>query len=246
MVAERFAPDSKRRIEKPDMMQSFIKHGLTQEEAVAESLIQILGGSDTSATVIRVIMLYIMTNHRVYAKLQAEIDEGTKNNRISSPVIKDSEARKLPYLQAVIREGLRIWPAATGLMSKVTPPEGDTINGLFVPGGVNIGSNLWSILRSTETFGQDSDCFRPERWLEASPEIYTHMERVGELIWGYGKYKCLGRNVALMELNKIFVELLRNFDWTLINPTKAWNSECVGLWIQSDLFVRVTERGAKD
>jgi len=152
-------------------------------------------------------MLYIMTNHRVYAKLQAEIDEGTRNNRISSPVIKDSEARKLPYLQAVIREGLRIWPAATGLMSKVTPPEGDTINGVFVPGGVNIGSNLWSILRSTETFGQDSDYFRPERWLEASPEIYTHMERVGELIWGYGKYKCLGRSVALMELNKIFVEV---------------------------------------
>jgi Cytochrome P450 len=207
MVAERFLPGSKKRTEKPDMLQSFINHGITQEEAVFESIITILGGSDTMAIAIRATMLFIITNPHVYGKLQAEIDDAVKTGAISDPVIKDSEARELPYLQAVIREGLRILPPGTGQMPKLSPPEGDIVNGIFIPGGVNVGTNPWAIMRSSENFGQDSEVFRPERWLEASPKKRKEMEYVFELIWAYGKYKCLGQSVAIMELNKIFFEV---------------------------------------
>jgi hypothetical protein len=60
---------------------------------------------------------------------------------ISSP-IQDAEARKLPYLQAVIKEGLRIFPPVVGLMSKVVPPEGDVIDNLFVQEGQGLGTEL--------------------------------------------------------------------------------------------------------
>jgi cytochrome P450 len=206
MVAERFLPDAKTRVSKPDMLGSFINHGLTEEEAVSESLLQILAGSDTSATAIRAIMLFIMTSPLVYNKLQAEIDSFVLSSKPDT-IISDSQARELQYLQAVIREGLRIFPAGPGIMAKVVPPEGDTINGVFVPGGTNIGHNVWSFMRSTETWGHDATLFRPERWLEASPEKRRQMERVGDLLFGYGKYKCLGMNVALMELNKVFFEV---------------------------------------
>jgi cytochrome P450 len=207
MVTERFSLESKKRIKELDMLQSFINHGITQEEAIFESIITILGGSDTMAIAIRAIMLFIITNPHVYRKLQTEIDEAMKTGAISDPVIKDSEARELPYLQAVIREGLRIFPPGTGQMPKLSPPEGDTVNGIFIPGGVRVGTNPWAIMRSPENFGPDSEVFRPERWLEASPQRRMEMEYVLELVWAYGKYKCLGQSIAMMELNKIFFEV---------------------------------------
>lgn len=154
-------------------------------------------------------MLYLMTSPRVYLSLQAEIDAAIREGRISSPVVSGREARTLPYLQAAIKEGLRIWPPGTGLLAKQVPPEGDTINGVFLPGGTNIGVNTWAVLRAPEVFGEDADIFRPERWLEATPEQYAKMERASEWVWGYGKYVCLGKNVALIELNKVFVEASR-------------------------------------
>jgi cytochrome P450 len=152
-------------------------------------------------------MLNIISSRQVYTTLQAEIDAAIASGKISSPVVSDAEARTLPYLQAVIKEGLRIYPPAAGLASKLVPPAGETINGIFVPGGTKIGANYFALLRNGDAFSPDPTCFRPERWLEASPEQLAKMEKVQELVWGYGKYVCLGRSVALIELNKIFVEV---------------------------------------
>ena len=49
--------------------------------------------------------------------------------------------------------------------------------------------------------------FRPERWLEIQESKYAEMARVVDLAFGSGRFKCLGRGVALMELNKIIVEV---------------------------------------
>jgi cytochrome P450 len=152
-------------------------------------------------------MLYIITSGHTYNTLQAEIDAAIASGKISSPVIHDAEARTLPYLQAVIKEGLRIFPPAVGLASKVVPPAGDTINGVFVPGGTKIGANFSALLRNADAFSPDPASFRPERWLDAGPEQLAKMEKVQELVFGYGKYVCLGRSVAFIELNKIFVEV---------------------------------------
>jgi cytochrome P450 len=42
------------------------------------------------------------------------------------------------------------------------------------------------------------------------------MEKTVKLVFGYGKYQCLGQNIAWIELNKIFFELIRNFEWSVI------------------------------
>ena len=86
----------------------------------------------------RAICLFLITTPKVLWRLTAEIDEAVNNGSISSP-IQDSEARELPYLQACIKEGLRMFPPVAGLFPKVVPPEGDTINGVFLPGGTEIG-----------------------------------------------------------------------------------------------------------
>jgi cytochrome P450 len=161
-----------------------------------------MAGSDTTATAIRSTFLYLIMHPRVVSKLRAEME----SNSISLP-IQDAEARQLPYLQAVIKEGLRIFPPVVGLMSKEVPPQGDMINGLFVPGGTKIGFGAYGIYRNKTIWGQDADIFRPERWLEVSPEKLKEMESTLEIVFSYGKYQCLGKNLAMMELNKIFVEV---------------------------------------
>jgi cytochrome P450 len=97
-----------------------------------------LAGSDTTATATRSTMLYLMTSPHVYSTLEREIDTAIKQNTISSPIT-NAEGQKLPYLQAVIKEGLRIYPPVTGLMLKEVPKGGDILNGIFVPGGAEIG-----------------------------------------------------------------------------------------------------------
>lgn len=164
---------------------------------------QSLAGSDTTATAIRATTLYIITSPRILASLRAEIAAA----KPSWPVITDAEAREMPYLQAVIKEGLRIFPPVTGQLSKVVPKGGDTFKGIFLPEGTQIGYCAWGVFRRRDIWGPDSDLFRPERWLEADAENLRLMESTLELVFGYGKWQCLGRNVAMMELNKVFVEV---------------------------------------
>lgn len=163
-------------------------------------------GSDTTGTALRATLLNIITNASVYARLQTEIDSAVARD-IVSDIIQNREAiRGFPYLQACIREGLRVFPPITALRERVTPPEGDNINGHHVPGGVNIGLNMRGVLLN-EIFGNDADVYRPERWLESSPEELNEMKKVQELVYGHGSTRCLGINIATMSLNKGLFEV---------------------------------------
>lgn len=225
MVAQRFGPSAKSH---PDMLGSFIRHGLSQEEASGEALLQVVAGSDTSAGTLRAVMLNILTNPTTYRKLREEIDLAIATGKISSPV-KDTEARQLPYLQAVIREGLRIMPPASGAFFKEVPPAGDVIDGKFIPGGTQIGSSPLGIHCSKKFFGVDADLFRPERWTMASPEKFAEMANTVDLVFHYGKYQCLGKSVALMEFNKIFVEVSLPPPYTPLKLTRFVAPEKVRL-----------------
>lgn len=110
----------------------------------------------------------------------------------------------------MILEGLRLFPPFTGVPFKVVPPEGDTIDGKHVPGGTLIAPNFWATGRHRGVFGPDADVFRPARWLEvADREQRAEMRRVAELVFGYGRWGCAGKMIALLELNKVFVEVSR-------------------------------------
>jgi cytochrome P450 len=151
-------------------------------------------------------MLLLATTPRAYRHLQQEIDEAIAKGIMSSPIT-NAQAKALPYLQAVIYESMRYHPPLFTLLAKVVPPEGDTLDGKFVPGGTKIAVNPLAMMRHVPTFGSDVEVFRPERWTEASPEKRNEMERTAELIFGLGRYMCAGKVVAFIELNKIFVEV---------------------------------------
>jgi cytochrome P450 len=234
---------------KSDMLASFIRNGVSGDDLFQEAFEQIIAGSDTTAAAIRIIMLYIITHPRVYAKLQSEIDSAVKSGQApKNGVISDVDARKLPYLGAVVREGMRVHPPVVNLFSRVTPPSGDVVTisskQYHIPGNTLIGYSAWSMHRNnTSLYGSDAKIFRPERWLIDDSELLAKMTKTNDMVFGYGRWVCLGRNIALIEIHKAVFELFRAFDFALSDPAVPWKTfNSLGLWEIRDMWVDVTVR----
>ncbi|KAG6364091.1 hypothetical protein INS49_005689 [Diaporthe citri] len=112
------------------------------------------------------------------------VSEAISNRAISSP-IRLEETKAIPYLQAVICESLRMRPPAPTMFPKVVPPQGDEIDGKFIPGGTSIGWNLVPLMRSPQHWGHDADVFRPERFMEAGEKVRMAVERDVDMVFGY-------------------------------------------------------------
>ncbi|ROW02925.1 hypothetical protein VSDG_01713 [Cytospora chrysosperma] len=227
------APDEK------DLLSAFVRHGFEPGPAISELLFVMLAGSDTTAAAVRCTMLHLMTTPRVYQQLKSVVQQAVKEG-VSSP-IKQEEAKKIAYLQAVIYEGLRMRPPAPLMFPKVVPPQGDEIDGKFIPGGTAVGWNLMPMMRDARHWGRDPEIFRPERFMDADDKTRVSMERLVEMIFGYGRFGCAGKPLAQMQLHKVYFELFRHFDFQLVNPAEPWKSEVWTVWIESDFMVQVTE-----
>lgn len=127
--------------------------------------------------------------------------------------IKYQEAQKLPYLQAIISEGLRIYSPVGMPLSRVVSPEGTTIHGHFIPGGTWVMMPHWSLGHSKAMYGPDADMFRPERWMREEGEdekaASERLERLkkADASFARGEVTCLGKNIALMEICKAISEV---------------------------------------
>ena len=138
-------------------------------------LSNIIAGSDTTAVSLSSVAYNLICAPTVLAKLRQEITEHGLDDRQTT--FKDSQ--DMPYLQAVIKEALRLHPA-TGLpLWRVVPEGGVQLGDHWLPPGSNVGVNSWVAHYNTEIFGEDAHVFRPERWEEAkqeSEELFKKME----------------------------------------------------------------------
>ncbi|GAB1317881.1 Pisatin demethylase [Madurella fahalii] len=233
-----------------DMLASFVRHGLAGDELRTEIVVQLVAGSDTTAGALRAIMLYIMATPHVVAKLRKEIDVAVRSGKVpesGAGIISLATAKQLPYLQAVIREGLRVYPPVRNLLPKDIPPGGDTVmvdgKPVFLPGGADIGVSVLAMHRNKRLFGDDADLFRPERWFEADPNRLAAMLKVNDLTFGHSRWACPGKTIAQMELNKVIFEAFRYFDWAIANPASPWDAFNVfGIFVINDQWVQVTAR----
>ncbi len=229
-----------------DILQSIIDHrdreGLTIHPKVLENeaVGPVLAGSDTVATVLRAAILYVSTSPRIWRKLVKELDEAVVARRLSRPA-RYEEARRLPYLDAVVQEALRIHPVPGAPMYRVVPKEGTTMNGFFLPGGTQIGLLHWQASRNREVYGADVEAFRPERWLEADEAMRRKMKQ-SDVWFGQGAMRCTGMNVGLMEVYKIVTELFLNFEITVVNPACAWNEVNYLNFVQKNFLCRLAHR----
>lgn len=152
----------------------------------------------------------IISNPIVCQRLQHEIDIMVEEQGLSTlEMLADTSLRAMPYLQACISEGLRMYPAITQLRERVVPPEGDNLDGYYVPGGTFVALN-GLISQTDPIYGEDLDVFRPERWLVEDKILVAQMHRNLDINFGYGSSKCLGVNLASTEMNKVVFEVCKH------------------------------------
>ena len=122
----------------------------------------------------------------------------------SLPVITDDEARGMPYLQAV--KGIRVDPPVVGLMSKEVP-RGATLSRAFTLQRAPRLAIAPGAFTGGKTFGAKTPMGSARSGGWRLPPIRCGLWRALELVFGHGRWACLGKNVALMELDKVFVEV---------------------------------------
>ncbi|KAI1851408.1 hypothetical protein JX265_000358 [Neoarthrinium moseri] len=175
-----------------------------------------VAGSDTTAISLTAILYYLLSHPASLEKLRKEVDSSFQDGKLSTkPTFKESQS--MPYLQAVIKEALRMHPA-TGLpLERVVPPGGATIAGRFFPEGTVVGINSWVEHRNTHIFGPDAGTFRPERWLDADSDQLSLMNRHW-MPFGLGSRTCIGRHISMLEITKLVPRILRDFDFAIVEP----------------------------
>ncbi|OAL33863.1 hypothetical protein AYO20_06874 [Fonsecaea nubica] len=200
-VAERYRPGAK---VKRDIL-GHVAKGLSQTQVEAESHLQIIAGSDSTSSALRITMMLLIGSPVASQKLVTEIDRAVANGKISCQIVRCSEAAELEYLSACIWEGIRMFPPLFGLLSNLAPPEGGTVNGVFFPPGTEVAFCCEGVGRRTDVFGADADLYRPDRWLQPDPEVKARYLRTADLTFGSGRLACLGKSIAMMEVHKAFV-----------------------------------------
>ena len=180
----------------------------------------------------------ILNSPPIYANIVSEIEAAVRDGVIPpTGNIGWSEAQNLPYLQACLKEAMRVRPAVGLNITRLVPPEGAELDGHRFPGGVAIAANGWVLHRDREVFGADADDFRPGRWLE-DEERARRMERF-MFQFGGGSHLCIGRNLALLEINKVVPRLLRDYRFELAYPGRALKANASFFVVQEGLEVNV-------
>ncbi|KAI5922089.1 cytochrome P450 [Camillea tinctor] len=179
-------------------------------------------GSDTTAITLSAALYYLFTNTEKLEKLRQEIDANTKEGRVSDPLT-FQEAQGLPYLQAVIKETLRMHPAVGAILPRKVPKGGCHLAGYYFPEGAEVGANSWVLHYSRDIYGPDPEHFRPERWIgEEKTSIMDSMM----FAFGGGSKTCLGKNISLLEMTKALPQIIRKFDMVLEHPEKPVPTRC--------------------
>ncbi|KAF4548523.1 Averantin hydroxylase-like protein [Elsinoe fawcettii] len=222
---------------RPDFMQGIINRkgetALTIPEIESNSMVLITAGSETTATALSGITFHVLSNPEVYNKVRDEVRMGfTRADEIDL-----LNTAKLPYLSAVIEEGLRIYPPVPTTSLRITGPNGDVVAGEHLPPRTKIG--IWQYtLYHNPRFFTDPKKFAPERFLgnpKYGNDVKEHFNP-----FHLGPRNCIGKNLAYAEMRLIFVQMLYNFDMQLAPESQDWDNQKIFLlWEKKPLMVKL-------
>lgn len=152
-------------------------------------------GSMTTATVLDPTIYHLLRNPRLVDQLLAELFSVIPNQ---DTILTFSELERLPFLTAVIPEGLRLGKGVSYRLARGSPDVSNTYHDIVIPRGVPVGMTALHILENLDIF-LDPHAFVPERWISMdSPEV--RRRRKALVIFGGGTRMCLGLNLAWAEL----------------------------------------------
>ncbi|KAL9602711.1 MAG: hypothetical protein Q9219_001701 [cf. Caloplaca sp. 3 TL-2023] len=227
--------------QKKDFLTRFIEIQRTNPDIpkwapTAWTFSNVIAGSDSTGSVMRTIMLNLLSYPCTLEKLYQEI----RSAELSRPFPKYSEVRDLSYLDACVQEGLRMHPPFALPFERVVPEGGVTVMGHYLPAGTVVGGNPYVVNRDKATFGEDAEFWRPERWLGIDDAQRKKLDQ-GVLTFGAGRRICLGKHIALLEIKKLFPVLLLYYDIHIVDRER-FEVENSWFFFQRGLYARISKR----
>lgn len=168
-----------------------------------------VAGTDTTSSTLEWAMTELLRNPTKLVKAQVELEEILGKDGL----IRESDIGRLPYLQAVVKETLRLHPPASFLIPRKAENDVD-FRGYIVPKNSQVLVNVWATNRDPSAW-QDPTNFFPERFLGSKIDFKgQHFEL---LPFGSGRRVCPGLSLAYRMLHLILANLLHCFNWKLEN-----------------------------
>ncbi|KAJ4894099.1 hypothetical protein Rs2_20893 [Raphanus sativus] len=170
----------------------------------------VIAGSDTSRHGTQWTMAEIIKSPNVLERLREEIGSVVGETRL----VQETDLQNLPYLQATVKEGLRLHPP--GALFARSSRKGCKIRGFYVPENTPLVVNAYAVMRDPDSW-EDPNEFKPERFL-GSPRSGEEDDREHALKYipfGSGRRGCPGSNLAYIIVGIAIGVMVQCFDWKI-------------------------------
>ncbi|NWI60453.1 C340 protein, partial [Calyptomena viridis] len=182
---------------------------LSDEEILAQSLIFIFAGYETTSSTLSYIAYNLATHPDVQQRLQDEVDANLPNK--APPTY--SAITQMEYLDMVVNESIRLYPAG-GRIERVCKKTVE-LNGVTIPKGMVVMIPAFVLHRDPE-YWPEPDEFRPERFSKENKEGF---DPYTFLPFGAGPRNCIGMRFALLVMKVAVVVVLQNFSFRTCEDT---------------------------
>nr|XP_024927272.2 (S)-N-methylcoclaurine 3'-hydroxylase isozyme 1-like isoform X1 [Ziziphus jujuba var. spinosa] len=190
-----------------DFLDVFLANGFTDEQINVLFLELFTAGTDTTTSTIEWAMAELLKNREAMKRVREELRREIKGDSIA-----ESNISQLPYLQACIKETLRLHPPVPFLLPR-RAVESCEVMSYRIPKNSRIFVNVWAIGRDPKIW----ECplaFKPERFMVGSKlEFKGHNYEF--LPFGAGRRICPGLPMASKQVALVLASLIHFFDWSL-------------------------------
>ncbi|KAI7746168.1 hypothetical protein M8C21_016246 [Ambrosia artemisiifolia] len=194
----------------------------SDDDMIAVLWEMIFRGTDTVAILLEWILARMVLHPDIQAKAQTEIDRVTGNLPVT-----DSDLDNLPYLQAIVKETLRMHPPGP-LLSWARLAIQDTVVGPHVvPAGTTAMVNMWAITHDERVWSEPNR-FNPDRFLAEDVAIMGSDLRLAP--FGAGRRVCPGKTLGITTVHLWLAQLLQKFKWVEAGSVEL--SECLKLSLE--------------
>ncbi|KAL0935946.1 cytochrome p450 [Colletotrichum truncatum] len=213
LVDERVAKDSE---ETHDMMKYFLndlrsekpKSFYNMNIIYSDSYAILIGATDTISCVLGYSFYFMAKDAKLRQRLHNEI--ASARGKTIPGEFAASDLAKLEFLEAFIKETIRMHTPAALNGARVSPPEGVVVDGTYIPGGVTLITPLHLYHRSEKYWKQPHE-FIPERWT-TRPDLI--LDQRAYVPFNYGRFDCVGRRLAYNVIRQTIAYTLWNYDFT--------------------------------
>ena len=185
---------------------------LSDEEIVAQSMIFLLAGYETSSNTLAFTLYHLAVNPDVQDKLRTEIKESLESN-VKKPLYE--VAQNIEYLDCVIMEGQRLCPPVAQVNRECS--EDYDLNGIHIPAGTEVVIPVYSLHHDPDAW-ENPDKFDPERF-RGSAKDTRHAFQF--LPFGAGPRNCIGMRFALLEIKVALVRVLLKYKFVQSPETQV-------------------------